>query len=127
MASSTGRQRSVGGSTCSAASRYSTRSRARVRLSCAATAPAVLPSSAASEAVSCPETSCASSVSPPRPHHPARHPPPPRRAPPGPVLAEQPPLVRCLGRPQVDDPVLVPALPVLVAPHRGDDVARGHD
>ena len=61
-ANSTGRHRSVGGSARSRASRYSTRSRARVRLSWAATAPAVEPSSAARTAVSCPATSCASSV-----------------------------------------------------------------
>ena len=70
-ASRTGRHRSVGGSAWSSASRYSTRSRARVRLSCAATAPAVEPSSAARERVSCPATSWASSVSRSRSRQPA--------------------------------------------------------
>jgi len=61
-ATRTGRHRSVGGSSCSAARRYSTRSRARVRLSEAATAPAVLPRRSASVRVSVPVTSCSSSV-----------------------------------------------------------------
>ena len=51
-ASRTGRHRSVDGSEFSSASRYSTRSRARVRFSWAATAPAVDPCSSASERVS---------------------------------------------------------------------------
>ena len=59
-ASSTGRHRSVGGSTFSRASRYSTRSLARVRLSCAATAPAVLPETSARALVASPSTSWAS-------------------------------------------------------------------
>ena len=62
-ARSAGRHRSVGGSTPSAARRYSTRRLARARLSRAATAPGVEPRPAAIVRVSSPFTSCATRTS----------------------------------------------------------------
>ena len=123
-ASSTGRQRSVGGSTPLAAP--------------AGTRPAAGPGSgsaarrrrrrstrarAASDLVSCPATSCASSVSPLALGQPGQR------------LARRPSRSSSASRsssgasarPQVDDPVLVAPVPVLLLPHRSDQVAGRDD
>ena len=123
MASRTGRHRSVGGSVCSSASRYSTRSRARVRCSWAATAPGDEPVSVGQRAGVLARRPRGRRAWPGRPRAGGTA---PRRRPPAPRPASSS-SSGAARRPQVDHPVLVAPVAVGLLPERGDHVARSDD
>ena len=121
-ASSTGRHRSVGGSARSRARRYSTRSRARVRLSWAATAPAVLPASSARDRVAWPLDLVGQQDLP----LPVGQP-PERLGDGGLLLGGDDDVLGLVRLARVVHAVPVAGVPVLAPPHGRHDVARRGD